>query len=384
MNNEIFTVMPDGLLDKLQSEEAIIEKERRKAAYIYRPYEIAKQERFSHKQLKEIQVEWDIEGSIEKQFGEAHKIYGKVMSRIDNILNDTFNGVVFQNIDFSTTDENYKLRLPLTEFLKKFNQEERTQFLQYRDDLSKPIALLEFKKKRFKEYKFLTFLLEGTLKKSLSEKQMNVLIHGKFWSEEKRKEWVSVLNEPEECEKMILTIEINKTMYEVVEKFLQRKDRHIGRQGVQKTLRDLPFELHKHFIDHKIFLLNSYTNEYPFSAESQDDLEEFSALIFPEQNAKKIYSKLKSFEYKDAIRTGFEHIIDVYERGKQNRKKDHIDYKDEPFNIVFPDPRGGENIKFMFVVFIWNRILKQAGYPLILEVYKIGKAYHFLKGIIRG
>lgn len=355
------------------------ELERRKAQYIHRPYSMVEAERLTtDKAMKYYGIQ------LERQLGELAKIYGKTVSVIDNILNDVFSGKVCRGVDFTTTDESYRIQCPLRIFSKKFTTGERRQLIRNAELLSRKATFLIDEPEggsRFIQRRPIDIAFDGELD---SKKVQNL----KGINKEK---YINRLIVEGKTLNTQIIITVGKDTYGVLEKFLKNftaKNKKLNYQGgVIKSPRDLPFVLDETFMRNRDMVCILLTAEHTrikelYKAGKPNGVDEIRKSFFWQESPTKVVKTIKKYKYNDRMRVGFEKIIDVYLRGAQNREKNYIDFEDKIYNLIFFSQKAGNHIKFGLIIATYNSVLNRHNLPITLQIYKKGKAQRYCKAFL--
>lgn len=337
---------------ELFKDESIVKN--RKLITMYRPYEIMQTERYFSRRIERLfysnQIHLENIKAVEFpqktiQLGERANIYGKLISRVETLINLGA---------YELTEENIIIKKHWNVFTRGMNSSEKRDFIKYRDYFLRILFFTEKEGQLFAEEK--NFLMINFTYRTADGRLKNL----------QKNQGIEYANSIE-----IVEVKLNRAVYGCLHIFLKKSKRRLGKgQGVRKSIADLPFIISERIDFYKKFII-AQVNGDP----------EFHKVYFRNENIKRIGDEIYSMQYNDKMRIAFERIVDVYETGKENRKKDRIDYGTQIYDLLFSSKHSGDTIRFAYIIIVFNIILQDIDdLPLLLVINKEGKSEKYLIG----
>ena len=301
----------------------------------YKPYDLILTERFFAKDLEQMFKDGILKEKPSKQLGESVQVYGHLITSIIAILNTHWNnrnlpkGIeVFESSE--GLRDSIKIIADWTDFTKRFTPSEKRDLILKRDKLTKHIIFITNTKGQmvWKEFRLLDYSFEGTMAKAT-----NINLKG-------LSENMTQIGKIE--------ILVNREAFEVIKDYYDRTKKRIGKKA-SKIISHVSFEIRETFETHK----DSLTHEW-----GKRSLLNYRETLFFNEQPNRIFEIIESMTYNDRYRIALEKIIDILETGRQNRKKNTIDFDDKIYNLIFKDKHAGDHVRFAFIVYIYNTVLQ--------------------------
>ncbi len=277
-----------------------------------------------------------------KQLGEKAQIYGKILSRTERLIHEG---------NYELSDESLVIVTSWRRFTDGLSASERRDVIRYRDYFLR-----------------ILFYTHNDGRITVQEKPL-LMINFSYRTNDGRLANLKNTNDIHDIQSIeTIELRLNREVYGCLHKYLEQKNEKkkgkIGGGGVRKSIANLPDILSQRINFYKSIVIQ----------QSMIDLQ-FRKDIFSNENLERIKKIIQGLRYSDRMRIAFERIIDVLYTGIKRRKADQIYFGEEIYNLLFVSKHAGDNIRFSYIILIFNIILNdmEAVPSLFLTTEKHGQ-----------